>query len=309
MFAGMKDLVSIHDLSSQEIQKIFNLASKLKGKPESSLLKGKSLALIFEKPSTRTRVSFEVGMYQLGGKTVHLSPRAVQLGEREAISDVARTLSRYVNGVMLRTFSHKNLVEYAKYSDVPVINGLSDLLHPCQALADIFTVLEKKKSLKEIKFAYIGDGNNVCNSLMFAAAKTGMDLTVATPRGFEPRERVTELVFQDAKKTGCEIDILNDPVIAARDADVIYTDVWASMGQEKESKNRKKKFNKFQVNAQLLALAKKDTIIMHCLPAHRGEEITDKVLESKSSVVFDQAENRLHVQKAVLAILLGGKND
>lgn len=312
----MNDLVSIHDLSFQEIQKIFKLAAELKNKPENSLLKGKSLALIFEKPSTRTRVSFEVGMYQLGGNTVHLSPRAVQLGERETIADVARTLSRYVDGVMIRTFAHKNLIEYAKYSEVPVINGLSDLLHPCQALADIFTVLEKKKSLKGIKFAYIGDGNNVCNSLMFAAAKLGMDLTVATPKGFEPKESITELVFQDAKKTGCEIDILNDPVIAAKDADVIYTDVWASMGQEKESKKRKKKFNKFQVNGQLLALAKKDAIVMHCLPAHRGEEITDEVLDSKNSVVFDQAENRLHVQKAILAILLavpggrqGGKND
>lgn len=305
----MKDLVSIHDLSLQEIQKIFKLAAELKDKPENSLLKGKSLALIFEKPSTRTRVSFEVGMYQLGGNTVHLSPRAVQLGERETIADVARTLSRYVDGVMIRTFAHKNLIEYAKYSEVPVINGLSDLLHPCQALADIFTVLEKKKSLKGIKFAYIGDGNNVCNSLMFAAAKMGMDLTVATPKGFEPKDDITGLVFQDAKKTGVEIDILNDPVIAAKDADVIYTDVWASMGQEKESKKRKKKFNKFQVNGQLLALAKKEVIIMHCLPAHRGEEITDEVLDSKNSVVFDQAENRLHVQKAILAILLGGKND
>ncbi len=305
----MKELISIHDLSSQEIQNIFKLASELKAKPENSLLKGKSLALIFEKPSTRTRVSFEVGMYQLGGNTIHLSPRAVQLGEREAISDVARTLSRYVDGVMLRTFAHKNLIEYAKYSDVPVINGLSDLLHPCQALADIYTVLEKKQSLKGIKFAYIGDGNNVCNSLMFAAAKTGMDLTVAAPKGFEPKENITELVFQDAKKTGCEIDILNDPVIAAKNADVIYTDVWASMGQEKESKNRKKKFKSFQVNSKLVALAKKDVIIMHCLPAHRGEEITDEVLDSKNSVVFDQAENRLHVQKAILVKLLEGNDD
>lgn len=302
-------MISIHDLSSQEIQNIFKLASELKANPENSLLKGKSLALIFEKPSTRTRVSFEVGMYQLGGNTIHLSPRAVQLGEREAISDVARTLARYVDGVMLRTFAHKNLLEFVKYSAVPVINGLSDLLHPCQALADIFTVLEKKKSLEGIKFAYIGDGNNVCNSLMFAAAKTGMNLTVAAPKGFEPKDSIMELVFQDAKKTGVEIDILNDPVIAAKDADVIYTDVWASMGQEAESKKRKKAFKKFQVNQELVSLAKKDVVIMHCLPAKRGEEITDDVLDGKKSVVFDQAENRLHVQKAILVKLLEGNND
>lgn len=305
----MKELISIHDLSSQEIQNVFKLASELKVNPENSLLKGKSLALIFEKPSTRTRVSFEVGMYQLGGNTIHLSPRAVQLGEREAISDVARTLSRYVDGVMLRTFAHKKLLEFVKYSAVPVINGLSDLLHPCQALADIFTVLEKKKSLEGIKFAYIGDGNNVCNSLMFAAAKTGMNLTVAAPKGFEPKDSIMELVFQDAKKTGVEIDILNDPVIAAKDADVIYTDVWASMGQEAESKKRKKAFKKFQVNQELVSLAKKDVVIMHCLPAKRGEEITDDVLDGKKSVVFDQAENRLHVQKAILVKLLEGSND
>jgi ornithine carbamoyltransferase len=299
-----KDLISIHDLTSAEIGDIFKLSAELKAKNQ-PLLTGKSLAMVFEKPSTRTRVSFEVGMYQLGGNTIHLSPRAVQLGEREAVSDVARTLSRYVDGVMLRTFSHKILIEFAKYASIPVINGLSDLLHPCQALTDIFTVQEKKKSLKGIKFAYIGDGNNVCHSLMFAAAKMGMDLTIATPPGYEPNEEITELAFKDAKKSGVEIDILNDPVVAAKGADVIYTDVWASMGQEAESKKRKNAFKKFQVNKELVSLAKKDVIIMHCLPAKRGDEITDDVLDGKNSVVFDQAENRLHVQKAILALLLG----
>jgi ornithine carbamoyltransferase len=306
-----KDFTSIHDLSLSEIEGIFKLSAdlkaKLKKKEPHSLLAGKTLALIFEKPSTRTRVSFEVGMFQLGGKTVHLSPRAVQLGEREAVSDVARTLSRYVDGVMLRTFSHQLLIDFAKYADVPVLNGLSDLLHPCQALSDIFTVLEKKGNVKGIKFAYIGDGNNVCHSLMFAAAKVGMNLTVATPKGYEPKETVIKQAFADAKKTGIEIDILNDPVIAAKDADVIYTDVWASMGQEAESKKRKAAFKKFQINKKLVNLAKKDVVVMHCLPAKRGEEITDEVVDGKNSVVFDQAENRLHVQKAILALLLGGK--
>lgn len=303
-----KDFISIHDLSASEIEEVFNLAAELKTKQTSHLLSGKSMALIFEKPSTRTRVSFEVGMYQLGGKTVHLSPRAVQLGVREAIKDVAHTLSRYVDGVMLRTFHHKDILEFARFATVPVINGLTDLLHPCQALADVFTVREKKGNLKGLKFAYIGDGNNVCHSLMFAAAKVGMNLTIAAPKGYEPKEEIVKLAFEDAKKSGIEIDILSDPVIAVKDADVVYTDVWASMGQEKQAKKRKAVFKKFQVNRQLAALAKSDAIIMHCLPAHRGEEITDEVLDGPNSVVFDQAENRLHVQKAILTLLLGGNN-
>lgn len=301
-----KDFISIHNLSSSDIEEIFNLAAELKTKRTSHLLSGKSLALIFEKPSTRTRVSFEVGMYELGGKTVHLSPRAVQLGVREAISDVAQTLSRYVDGVMLRTFHHSDILEFARFASIPVINGLTDLLHPCQALTDFFTVKEKKGDLKGLKFAYIGDGNNVCHSLMFAAAKVGMNLTIAAPRGYEPKEKMAKLAFEDGKESGIEIDILSDPVIAAKDADVIYTDVWASMGQEKESKKRRKAFKKFQVNQQLVGLAKSDAIIMHCLPAHRGEEITDEVLDGPNSVVFDQAENRLHLQKAILTLLLGG---
>ena len=309
----MKDLISIHDLSSAEVEKLISLAGELKKNPLQGILSGKSLALIFEKPSTRTRVSFEVGMYQLGGNTVHLSPRAVQLGVRETIADVARTLSRYVDGIMLRTFEHENMTQMAHYAKVPVINGLTDLLHPCQALADFMTIVEKKGKGegigvgKGLKIAYIGDGNNVCHSLMFAAAKLGMNLTIATPEGFEPNEEIAKMAFKDAKKTKVEIDIMNDPVAAASGADVIYADVWASMGQEKESKKRLSKFKGFQVNKALVKVAKKDYIFMHCLPAHRGLEVTDDVIDSKNSVVFDQAENRLHVQKAILVKLLGGK--
>ena len=303
----MKDLISIHDLKADEIEGLFSLASELKQKPLQNILAGKSLALIFEKPSVRTRVSFEVGMYQLGGNTVHLSPRAVQLGVRETIADVARTLSRYVDGIMLRTFEHENMTQMAHYAKVPVINGLTNLLHPCQALADLMTIVEKKGKGKGLKIAYIGDGNNVCHSLMFAAAKLGMNLTIATPEGFEPNEEIAKMAFKDAKKTKIEIDIMNDPVAAASNADVIYSDVWASMGQEKESGIRNKKFKKFQVNKELVKGAKKDYIFMHCLPAHRGVEVTDDVIDSKNSVVFDQAENRLHVQKAILVKLMGGK--
>ncbi|MFA4905080.1 MAG: ornithine carbamoyltransferase [Candidatus Margulisiibacteriota bacterium] len=302
----MKDFISIHDLSIAEVNKILGLAADLKKNPLQDWLHGKSLALIFEKPSTRTRVSFEAGMFQLGGTTIHLSPNAVQLGVRESIADVARTLSRYVEGVMLRTFDHNDLLEFAKFATVPVINGLSDLSHPCQALADVFTIKEKK-GLQKIKVAYIGDGNNVCHSLMFACAKVGLNLTIATPKGFEPQAKIVKAAFEDAQQTGVEIDILTDPVMAASRADVIYTDVWASMGQEKEVKSRKSKFKSFQINSNLVKLAKPDYIFMHCLPAHRGLEVTAEVIDSKNSVVFDQAENRLHVQKAILAMLLGGK--
>jgi len=308
----MKDLISIHDLSSSEVEEILKLAADLKDKQKRKekheYLWAKSLAMIFEKPSTRTRVSFEIGMWQLGGLAINLDQEAVGLGTRESIPDVARTLSRYADALLIRTFAHEKVIELAKYASVPVINGLSDLLHPCQALTDVFTVMEKKKEPRGLKFAYIGDGNNVCHSLMFAAAKVGMNMTVATPKGYEPKEEIVKLAFEDGKKTGVEIDILNDPVIAAEEADVIYTDVWASMGQEKESKIRNEKFKNYQINRELLSLAKKDVIVMHCLPAHRGDEITSDVLDGPHSVVFDQAENRLHVQKAILTLLLGGKN-
>lgn len=306
----MKDLISIHDLTSAEVEEILNLAADLKAKQKRKekheYLWAKSLVMIFEKPSTRTRVSFEIGMWQLGGLAINLDQEAIGLGVRESIGDVAKTLSRYADAILIRTFAHEKVIELAKYASVPVINGLSDLLHPCQALADVFTIREKKGMSGNIKVAYIGDGNNVCHSLMFAAAKVGMNLTVATPKGYEPEKGIVERALKDGKKAGVEIDILNDPVIAAKNADVIYTDVWASMGQEKQRKIKNAKFKNFQVNAKLAKLAKPDYIFMHCLPAHRGEEVTDEVIDSPNSVVFDQAENRLHVQKAILVKLLGG---
>ena len=313
----MKDFISIHDLSARQVEEILALAADLKDKQKHKIkheyLWAKSLAMIFEKPSTRTRVSFEIGMWQLGGLAINLDQEAIGLGTRESIGDVARTLSRFADALLIRTFSHDKVIELAKYASVPVINALSDLLHPCQALADVFTIQEKKASkgkegLRGLKLAYIGDGNNVCHSLMSASAKVGINLTVATPKGYEPDEAIAEQAFADAKKAGVEIDILNDPVIAAKNADVIYTDVWTSMGQEAEKQKRLKDFNGFQINKALVSLAKPDYIFMHCLPAHRGDEVTDEVIDSPNSVVFDQAENRLHVQKAILVKLLGGEN-
>lgn len=309
----MKDFISIYDLSSAEVGEILALAADLKDKQKKQIkheyLWAKSMAMIFEKPSTRTRVSFEIGMWQLGGLAINLDQEAIGLGVRESIGDVAKTLSRFADAILIRTFAHEKVTELAKYASVPVINALSDLLHPCQALADVLTILENKGTGKNLKMAYIGDGNNVCHSLMHAAAKLGINLTVATPKGFEPDGTIAEQAFADAKKAGVEIDILNDPVIAAKDADVIYTDVWTSMGQEKKRKIKNAKFKNFQINANLVKLAKPDYIFMHCLPAHRGEEVTNEVIDSLNSVVFDQAENRLHVQKAILVKLLGGKND
>ena len=306
-----KDLLSIHDLSSLDIEEILKLAAELKDKQKNKIkheyLWAKSLAMIFEKQSTRTRVSFEIGMWQLGGLAINLDQEAIGLGVRESIGDVARTISRYADGILLRTHAHEKVTELAKYASIPVINGLSDLSHPCQALADFYTIKEHK-GLSDIKIAYIGDGNNVCHSLMMTAAKLGISITIAVPRGYEPDEMVAGWAFEDGKKSGAEINILNDPIIAAKNADVIYTDVWTSMGQEKESKKRKKDFAKFQINAELVRHAKPEYIFMHCLPAHRGEEVTNDVIESPNSVVFDQAENRLHVQKAILVKLMGGEN-
>ena len=311
----MKDFISIHDLSAAQVAEILDLAADLKDKQKNKVkheyLWAKSMAMIFEKPSTRTRVSFEIGMWQLGGLAINLDQEAIGLGTRESIPDVARTLSRFADAILIRTFAHEKVLELAKYASVPVINALSDLHHPCQALADIFTIREKKRAdkLEQLKMAYIGDGNNnVCHSLMQAAVKVGLNLTVAAPKGYEPSDEIVREVFADAKKAGVEIDILNDPVVAARNADVIYTDVWTSMGQEKEKAKRLKVFRSFQVNESLVKLAKPDYIFMHCLPAHRGEEVTNGVIESPNSVVFDQAENRLHVQKAILVKLLGGNN-
>jgi len=289
-----KDLISIKDLTSAEVSDIFQLTDELKKNKAkfAKVLSGKTLALIFQKPSNRTRVSFEVGMYQLGGNSVYLGPDEINLGVRESIEDVAKTLSRYIDGIVLRTFEHKNVLEMAKFASVPVINGLSDFSHPCQALADIYTVQEKLKVIKGTTFAYIGDGNNVCNSLIYACAKTGIKINVACPKSYEPKAESTAL------------KLFRDPADAVKGANVIYTDVWASMGQEKEAAKRRKIFKGFQVNKNLMKLAKKDVLIMHCLPAHRGQEITSDVIDSKNSVVFDQAENRMHVQKAILIKLL-----
>jgi ornithine carbamoyltransferase len=302
----IKDLITIKELSIKEIEELFELAAKLKSRPYVYFgrLRGKSLGLIFQKPSNRTRVSFEVGMYQLGGYTIYLGPDDIKLGIREAAKDIAQTLSRYLNVIVARTFSHKDIVDLAEHATIPVINGLSDLEHPCQALADIFTIREKFGRLKGIKLAYIGDGNNVLNSLLYCCAKVGMDISAATPKGYEPNNQVLKEALSIAKSSGTQIGLLKDKEDAAKSADVLYTDVWVSMGQEKERDKRLKDFKGFQLNEELIKKAKPNCIVMHCLPAHRGEEITDEVMDGLHSIVFDQAENRLHVQKAIILRLL-----
>mgnify|MGYP001568071974 CR=1 FL=1 len=301
-----KDFISIKDLTTAEIEDIFSLTDKLKrDKPKfNKALSGKTLVLVFQKPSNRTRVSFEVGMYQLGGNCLYLAPDEINLGVRESIKDVARTLSRYVDGIVLRTFEHKNVFQMAKYCSKPVINGLSDFGHPCQALADVYTIKEKLKRLKGLTLAYVGDGNNVCNSLLYVSAKCAMNMNVASPKGYEPDRTVIKEAKAIAKARQASVNLFNNPFEAVRGADVIYTDVWVSMGQEKEAGLRKKIFKGFQVNKSLVKLAGKNCLIMHCLPAHRGEEITDEVIDGRNSIVFDQAENRMHVQKAILIKLL-----
>ncbi len=304
-----KDFISIHDLTTEEIYQIFELAKEMKSNPKkfSKSLEGKILALIFEKPSLRTRVSFEVGIRQLGGDAIYLAPSDIQMGKRESVYDVGKTLERMVDGIMIRTFGHNIVLELARAVKIPVINGLSDLLHPCQAMADYFTMIEKKGDLKNLKVVFVGDGNNVCHSLMFGAAKLGVNFWAATPKGYEPKKEIYELAIEDAKSTGAKINIVNDPEEAVKDADVVYTDVWASMGQESEAEIRKKIFQPYQVNQKLFSLAKPDAIFMHCLPAHRGEEVTDDIIDSPNSVVFDEAENRLHVQKAIMYELMREK--
>jgi len=298
----VRHFLSIADLSPAETTALLDDADALKRDPvpRDAPLHGRALAMIFEKPSLRTRLSFDVAMRDLGGHSSYLSPQEVGLGRRESVSDVARVVSRYVDVVVLRTFAHETLEEFAKYSSVPVINGLSDLTHPCQGLADIFTIRERKGALAGVVAAYVGDGNNVAHSLMLAAANTGMTLRVASPAGFDPLPRYRDLAESTAQTTGARITYLRDPVAAVRDADVVYTDVWTSMGQEQEYERRRRAFQGFQVNPELLAGAKPDAIVLHDLPAHRGEEITDDVIDGPNSAVFDQAENRLHVQKAVL---------
>lgn len=304
-----KDFISIKYLSAKEINDIFVLADKLKKNKAafSRVMAGKTLALIFQKPSCRTRVSFEVGMYQLGGQCTYLGSDEINLGVRESVHDIAKTLSRYIDGIVLRTFAHANVLELAKYSSVPVINGLSDLSHPCQALADIYTIREKLGKLKGRALAYVGDGNNVCNSLLYACAKTGINMNVATPKGYAPDKKIFAEALTIAGKNGTALKLFNNPKEAVRFADVIYTDVWTSMGQEEEGRKRQKIFKDFQVNSSLVKAAKKNVLVMHCLPAHRGQEITDEVMDSRNAVVFDEAENRLHVQKAILINLLGDK--
>ncbi len=305
-----KDFISVNDMTSQEIKSLFMLTDKLKKNKAkfSSSLKGKTLALIFQKPSNRTRVSFEVGMTQLGGHSIYLAPQEINLGVRESIEDVAKTLSRYVDGVVLRTFEHKTISEMAKYASVPVINGLSDFSHPCQALADVYSIREKFKKLKGVTLAYVGDGNNVCNSLLLASAKAGLNMNIGVPAGYEPVEEVLDEARNIAKTTGVSIKLFNDPEGAVKGSDVVYTDVWASMGQEKEAEERKNIFRGFQINSELMKFAKKGALVMHCLPAHRGEEISGEVIDGKGSIVFDQAENRLHIQKAILIALLSKRH-
>ncbi|MHC1746725.1 MAG: ornithine carbamoyltransferase [Negativicutes bacterium] len=303
-----RDLLSIHDLSTQELNDIMALSQKLKQQlkqgQEHHLLKGKTLGMIFEKSSTRTRVSFEVGMWQLGGQALFLSSRDLQIGRGEPVKDTARVLSRFLDGIMIRTYSHAEVEELAEYASIPVINGLTDLMHPCQALTDIFTAMEHKGDLKGRKMAFIGDGNNMVHSLMHACAKVGMDIAVASPLGYLPDPLMVAEAKADAKITGSKITIVQDPFVAAKDADVLYTDVWSSMGQEAEQIIRQKAFAGFQINSAIMDVARPDAIVLHCLPAHRGEEITEEVFEGPQSAVFDQAENRLHVQKAIIALLL-----
>jgi ornithine carbamoyltransferase len=300
-----KDFLTIKETPAAEIKALFDLTGQLKKQPKkfSDVLRGKSLALIFEKPSNRTYVSFQVGMYELGGNSIYLGPEQIKLGVRESMHDVAKTLSRYVDGIVLRTFGHDKVLELAKHAGVPVINGLSDYAHPCQALADVYTIKEKFGKLKGVTVAYIGDGNNVCHSLMLCCAKVGLNVTVATPPGYGPDKQMVRDAQEAAAVSGSHIGIFTDPRAAVKGADVIYTDVWASMGQEQEAEKRKRDFRDFQVNTSLVACAKKGCLIMHCLPAHRGEEI-DGVIDSPHSIVFDQAENRLHVQKSILIKLL-----
>lgn len=305
-----KDLIRLSDVASEELQEIFALAKELKAKQKQGvphpLLPGKTLALIFEKPSLRTRVTFETGMTQLGGHAIYLAPQDIRLGERETVQDAARNLERWVDGIVARTYAHQMVERLAQYARIPVINGLTDRHHPCQIVSDLFTILEKRGSLQGLKVAYIGDGNNVCHSLIEGAANMGIHLTVACPKGYEPDREVLAESEGEAKRSGAVIEVIHDPKAAAKGADILYTDVWTSMGQEEERAQRLRAFQGFQVDQALVALAKPDVLVMHCLPAHRGEEITDEVIDGPCSIVFDQAENRLHVQKALLVKLLGG---
>lgn len=303
-----RDFICIHDYSRDEVLHMFKVARELKAmqkrREPHPILAGKTLGMIFQKPSTRTRVSFEVGFYQLGGYPLFLSPNDLQIGRGETIKDTALTLSRYLDGIMIRTFSHDEVLELAYWASIPVINGLTDLLHPCQVMGDMMTILEHKGKLEGLTLAFIGDGNNVAHSLLFGGAKTGMNVIIACPKGYEPQAEILTKARQDAEETGAELTVVEDPFDAVRNADVIYTDVWASMGQEKEAAIRDQHFALYQVNEKLMQAAPRDAIVMHCLPAKRGREITDDVMDGPQSVIFDQAENRLHMQKAIMALIM-----
>jgi len=303
-----KSLISINDLTLEEMYEIFDVSKTLKelhhtGQPH-KWLAGKTLGMIFAKPSTRTRVSFEAGIYHLGGIGMYFGPNDLQLKRGETISDTAKVLSRYLDGIMIRTFDHQDVVDLARFGSIPVINGLTDLLHPCQVLTDLFTVLEKRRGLKGLKLTYIGDGNNMAHSLLNGCSKVGMHISIASPSGYKPDKNIVNDAKANAKYMGSKVEILDDPAAAVKNADIIYTDVWASMGQEAEAKERQKKFAGFQVNNKLARNAKDDYLFMHCLPAHRGEEVAAEVIDSEHSIVFDEAENRLHVQKAVMALVM-----
>ncbi|MGZ7066567.1 MAG: ornithine carbamoyltransferase [Candidatus Aminicenantales bacterium] len=305
-----KDFLSIHDLSLYEFSQMLDLAAEMKKRPERHHkdLEHKILAMIFQKPSLRTRITFEAGMLQLGGEAIYLAPSDIQMGSREGAYDIGKNLERWVDGIMIRTFGHQIAVDLAQSTRIPVINALTDLSHPCQGMADVFTLREHKGGLAGLKLTYLGDGNNVCHSLLLAAARAGTKMAVGTPAGYEPNAKIVQMAREDGKETGFEVKLTNDPAEAASGADAVYTDVWASMGQESEKEKRAAIFAPYQVNARLMSHAKRDAVFMHCLPAHRGDEVTDEVIDSPNSIVYDQAENRLHIQKVILTLLMGKKS-
>lgn len=303
-----RDFISIHDFSCADVEYMLDVAARLKTMQKMGVphpyLTGKTLAMIFQKASTRTRVAFEVGMYQLGGHALFLSPRDIQLGRGESIKDTALVLARMVDGIMIRTFDHEEVIEMARWADVPVINGLTDLLHPTQVIGDLLTIKERKGRLKGLKLAYVGDGNNVAHELLFGGAKVGMDVVIASPSGFEPDPAILAQARQDALETGAALTVVQDPEEAVSGADAVYTDVWASMGQEDQAEEKEKNFLRYQLNDQLIGKAKPDAIALHCLPAKRGKEITDEVMDGPQSAIFDESENRLHAHKAIMALIM-----
>lgn len=301
-----KDFLKILDFTTEEVMETFDIAIKMKANRAdyADALKGKTLAMIFEKPSLRTRTSFDIGIQQLGGYSLYLSPAEINLGKRESVYDVSMVLDRMVQGIMIRTFGHDIVESMAKFTSIPIINGLTDYTHPCQGMADYMTIKEIKGDFKGLKVVYVGDGNNVTHSLMNGGARLGVHVVATTPAGYEPNLVAFKEAQEAAKLTGAKIEYIQDPYVACKDADVIYTDTWASMGQEAEAAKRREIFKAYQVNDDLMERAKKDAIFMHCLPAHRNEEVTDSVIDSKQSVVFQEAENRLHVQKAIMYKLM-----